>query len=821
MILIAVDSRTIRSQIAHLCEREGLQTISAESVQQACAVLEQHAIRAVVLDDWFSDGTAPDLIRAIRQIQGEHVAILSITVPVPTSEDPALQPDARVPKTNLVRDLVQELRTQMQNKKALHNAAQAPATQKQPEAARILVIDDSMTYREQVRVSLQQAGYSVQTAENGEDGVRIALEHPPAAMLVDSMLPGINGAEVIRRVRAESATRRTPCLLLTASEDPSQELQALDAGADSFVRKDEDMAVILARLAGILRSASTPAASSLASLPQLPRRVVLIGPTPGPLDSVGAVLLEEGCETVSLALQQVSVDRCAALEPDILVYATPVDEKALTFCREFKNLPTLRNSRLLLLDLGDGNKVAVEALQAGADDYLPSSSDHYIILARARSQLRRKRMEDENRGLREHMLLQELETAAQRTLAEARSRHADEMRVAYSLAERKAHEAERARLELEQITEGIPQIVWTSAADGSEPRFNRRWTDYTGLQNQGVTNSVWRRTIHRDDLPCALREWVTSFRGGLPFSSECRLRSASGEFRWFLVRAIPLNDTHGNIDRWFGTCTDVHEQKLSEEALRRTEKLAATGRLAASIAHEINNPLESVTNLLYLIEQNTRNDPDTHEFVTTAQKELDRVAHISKKTLAFYRESTNAAPVDLGALVHEVAEIYSVRLERKNIQLHLELTCERRPQGLAGELRQVLSNLVTNAIDASPMNCVIRVRVRESRAWHSSGAEGVRVSVADRGHGIPAHLMSEIFKPFITTKGQMGTGLGLWLSHSIIDRHGGRLKLRSSTGKNQGTCFSVFLPVTLIVKPSEADSMGLMLRTIGKELLGQ
>lgn len=821
MILIAVDSRTVRSQIAHLCEREGLQTISAESVQQACAALEQHAIRAVVLDDWFRDGTASDLIRAIRHIQGQHVAILSIAVPVPTPEDPALQPDARVPKTNLVRDLVHELRTQMQNKKALHNAAQAPATQKQPEAARILVVDDSLTYREQLRVSLQQAGYSVQTAENGEDGVRIALEHPPAAMLVDSMLPGINGAEVIRRVRAESATRRTPCLLLTASEDPSQELQALDAGADSFVRKDEDMAVILARLAGILRSASTPAASSMASLPQLPRRVVLIGPTPGPLDSVGAVLLEEGCETVSLALQQVSVDRCAALEPDILVYATPVDEKALTFCRDFKNLPSLRNSRLLLLDLGDGNKVAVEALQAGADDYLPSSSDPHIILARARSQLRRKRMEDENRGLREHMLRQELETDAQRTLAEARSLHADEMRVAYSLAERKAHEAERARLELEQITEGIPQIVWTSAADGSEPRFNRRWTDYTGLQNQGVTNSVWRRTIHRDDLPCALREWITSFRGGLPFSSECRLRSASGEFRWFLVRAIPLNDTHGKIDRWFGTCTDVQEQKLSEEALRRTEKLAATGRLAASIAHEINNPLESVTNLLYLIEQNTRNDPDTHEFVTTAQKELDRVAHISKKTLAFYRESTNAAPVDLGALVHEVAEIYSVRLERKNIQLHLELTCERRPQGLAGELRQVLSNLVTNAIDASPMNCVIRVRVRESRAWHSSGAEGVRVSVADRGHGIPAHLMPEIFKPFITTKGQMGTGLGLWLSHSIIDRHGGRLKLRSSTGKNQGTCFSVFLPVTLIVKPSEADSMGLMLRTIGKELLGQ
>jgi PAS domain S-box-containing protein len=821
MILIAVDSRTIRSQIAHLCERESLPAISVGSVQQACAAMEAHSIRAVVLDEWFRDGTATDLIRAIRHIQGEHVAILSLAVQVRTLEDSALQPDAHVPKAMLVRDLIHEIRTQLHKKEALRKAADVPPSRSQAEVTRILVIDDSLTYREQLRASLQQAGYSVQTAKTGEDGVRMALEHPPAAMLVDSMLPGINGAEVIRRVRAESATRRMPCCLLTASEDPSQELQALDAGADSFIRKDEDMAIILARLAGILRSASTPAASSLASLPQLPRRVVLIGPTPGPLDGVGAVLLEEGCETVTLGQSQVSVDRCAALEPDILVYATRVDEKALTFCRDFKNLPALRNSRLLLLDLGDEHKFAVEALQAGADDYLPLLSDPHIILARARSQLRRKRMEDENRGLREHMLRQELETEAQRTLAETRSRHTDEMRVAYSLAERKAHEAERARLELEQITEGIPQIVWTSAADGSEPRFNRRWTDYTGLQNQGMTNSVWRRTIHRDDLPCALREWVTSFRGGLPFSCECRLRSASGEFRWFLVRAIPLNDANGNIDRWFGTCTDVHDQKLSEEALRRTEKLAATGRLAASIAHEINNPLESVTNLLYLIEQNTRTDPDTHEFVTTAQKELDRVAHISKKTLAFYRESNNAAPVDLGALVEEVAEIYSVRLERKNIRLQLELNCERQPQGLAGELRQVISNLVTNAIDASPMNAVIRVRVRESRAWDVSKAEGVRVSVGDHGHGIPANLMPEIFKPFITTKGQMGTGLGLWLSHSIIDRHGGRLTLRSSAGKNHGTCFSFFLPAKLLTKPSEADSMGSMLRTIGKELLGQ
>jgi PAS domain S-box-containing protein len=432
-------------------------------------------------------------------------------------------------------------------------------------------------------------------------------------------------------------------------------------------------------------------------------------------------------------------------------------------------------------------------------------------------------MEDENRGLREHIIRQELETEAQRTLAEARSRHADEMRVAYGLAEQKAHEAERARLELEQITEGIPQIVWTSDPKGESVRFNGRWTDYTGLPREAGPGGMWRHTVHRDDLRRALKEWSTAIREGLPYTSENRLRSATGEYRWFLVRAIPLADETGRIDRWFGTCTDIHDQKLSEEALRRTEKLAATGRLAASIAHEINNPLEAVTNLLYLIEQSTRHHPDTHNFVITAQKELDRVAQISKKTLAFYRESSLPAAVDLCELVAEVQEIYSVRLERKRIALQLEQDCHSKPLGLAGELRQVISNLITNAIDASPEHATIRIRIRSAHRWFAeTRVAGVRVSIADHGHGIPESLKQEIFKPFITTKGNKGTGLGLWLSHSIIKRHGGDLRLRSSTSPDgPGTCFSVFLPLEARVQTDHADSMGTMLKTIGKELLGQ
>ncbi len=820
MILIAVDSRTIRMQIERLCAQDGLRALCAETLFEARAAFAENPVTAVVLDDWFRDGRGSELLEEIRASAVDHLPVISIGSERgnPSDANPQAQPDVRIAKADLVSRLPDELRTQLR------------AHAKETKLARILVIDDSLTYREQLRASLSEAGYAVLTAATGEEGVRLAFEHPPDALLVDSMLPGINGAAVVRRIRAESATRRTPCLLLTASEDPAQELEALEAGADTFVRKDEATDVILARLAGILRSASTPAAASLAALPQLPRRVVLIGQSPGPLDLVGTVLLEEGCETVSLAPGQVTLARCSILQPDILVYAAPVDEPMLAFCRDFKNLPGLRNSRLVLLDTAGGGTAAVAAIGAGADDYLPASSDHAIILARAKSQLRRKRMEDENRGLREHIIRQELETEAQRTLAEARSRHADEMRVAYGLAQQKAHEAERARLELEQITESIPQIVWTSDSEGKTVRFNGRWTDYTGLPREVFPDGIWRRAVHREDLARALREWSTAFREGLPYTSENRLRSAGGEYRWFLVRALPLADETGRIDRWFGTCTDIHDQKLSEEALRRTEKLAATGRLAASIAHEINNPLEAVTNLLYLIEQNTRDSTDTHAYVITAQKELDRVAQISKKTLAFYRESSNPAPVDLCELVAEVGEIYSVRLERKQIELRLERDCQVKPQGLAGELRQVISNLVTNAIEASPAESVIRVRIRPARRWRPAydgqpPERGVRISIGDHGHGIAAALQPEIFKPFITTKGHKGTGLGLWLSHSIIRRHGGDLRLRSAVagkpGKVHGTCFSVFLPLELTAAPGAADSMGTMLRTIGKELLGE
>jgi signal transduction histidine kinase len=207
-------------------------------------------------------------------------------------------------------------------------------------------------------------------------------------------------------------------------------------------------------------------------------------------------------------------------------------------------------------------------------------------------------------------------------------------------------------------------------------------------------------------------------------------------------------------------------------------------------------------------------------FLATAQKELGRVAHIARQTLAFYREATNPAMVDLCELVREILEVYGVKLKSSNLEVRLELDCVAKKMGYAGELRQVISNLLANAIDASAAGEIVRIRVREARDWSHPERKGIRLSVADHGRGIPPALRSEIFKPFVTSKGEKGTGLGLWVTASIVEKHGGVLRFRSHTdAERHGTCFSLFLPFS---DPSPAFSGGAaasLLRDVGAELL--
>ncbi len=232
--------------------------------------------------------------------------------------------------------------------------------------------------------------------------------------------------------------------------------------------------------------------------------------------------------------------------------------------------------------------------------------------------------------------------------------------------------------------------------------------------------------------------------------------------------------------------------------LRENQKLITVGRLAASIAHEINNPLESVINLLYLLSEDSELSETARNYLALARRELDRVAQISRQTLNFSRETAGPARARVDELLEEVLALYGRRISEKNLKVERQYECRDEATVYPGEMRQVLSNLVTNAVEASSEGGRLRLRVRCSRSWSDPGVRGIRISIGDTGSGIDPAVQRRLGEPFFTTKGQSGTGLGLWVTRSIVQRYGGEIELRSSTAPGRhGTVFSVFLPTNL------------------------
>ena len=244
----------------------------------------------------------------------------------------------------------------------------------------------------------------------------------------------------------------------------------------------------------------------------------------------------------------------------------------------------------------------------------------------------------------------------------------------------------------------------------------------------------------------------------------------------------------------------------TEDVIRENQKLITMGRLSASIAHEINNPLESITNLLFLLRTEAGLSENAENYLGLAERELARVVHISKQTLNFNRETATPVRVQPSELLEEVLVLYSRQLAEKNLQVVRQYHSADALTVFPGEMRQVFSNLVTNAIEASAPGGKVVLRIRRTRKWSDPNILGLRIVVADTGSGISIEARRRIGELFFTTKGQRGTGLGLWVSRSIVQHYGGSLELYSSTRpSNHGTVFSVFLPTNLrprAVKPS-------------------
>jgi PAS domain S-box-containing protein len=276
----------------------------------------------------------------------------------------------------------------------------------------------------------------------------------------------------------------------------------------------------------------------------------------------------------------------------------------------------------------------------------------------------------------------------------------------------------------------------------------------------------------------------------------------------------PIRDSEGRMIGIVLVFRNITERRVSESALMRAEKLATAGRMAASVAHEVNNPLEGLTNLVY-IARHSDDMVEIRQLLIQAESELGRIAHITRQSLGFYRETSTPAHFKPATIVREVTDFYSSRALSQGVTFAVKTTTEMEVLGISGELRQILSNLLANGLDACLRGATIRVEANAATDPRNPGRAGVRISVADTGCGIRSDHIGSIFEPFFTTKKDTGTGLGLWVSRELVEKHGGSLRVRSSTSNGKsGTVFSIFLPAqgrpSMIVPDSPIDSVSLV-----------
>jgi PAS domain S-box-containing protein len=279
--------------------------------------------------------------------------------------------------------------------------------------------------------------------------------------------------------------------------------------------------------------------------------------------------------------------------------------------------------------------------------------------------------------------------------------------------------------------------------------------------------------------------------------SESTLRCKDGSLRHVRIHSNVFSQ-NGKFIHTRCFTVDVTEQKKLEKSLMLSEKLASVGRLAASIAHEINNPLEAITNLIFLAKRDIGDRTKAEWHLQLAAHELERVSHISRQTLGFCRENSAPTEIEVCKMLDELLFMYSRKIEVRKIQVEKHYDHEACITGLDNELRQAFSNLIANSIDAMPSGGRLLLKVARSREWNNAGLPGVRITVADTGMGIPAKNRKNLFNAFYTTKKDLGTGLGLWLVHGTISKHKGMIHVRSSVRAGRsGTAFSVFLPLEI------------------------
>src|SRR5579863_3477468 len=298
--------------------------------------------------------------------------------------------------------------------------------------------------------------------------------------------------------------------------------------------------------------------------------------------------------------------------------------------------------------------------------------------------------------------------------------------------------------------------------------------------------------LHPEDRERTRRAIEDSIANHTQYDIEYRAVSKDGKQKWIRATGRTAYDAAGQPIRFDGVTQDVTALKQTREALIRSEKLAVVGRLAATISHEINNPLAAVTNLLYLIKENSKEEM-VKALSETAEQELARVSHIVTHTLRFNRQTNGASREKLSELLESSVAIYQARMKDAGIEIVRDYRDTEQVWCFGSELRQVFANLIGNSFDASKRGGRLLLRTRDARHART-GERGVRVTIADSGAGMDKATRQRLFEPFFTTKGDNGTGLGLWVSREILKKHHATIGVRSERlAERSGTTFSIWL----------------------------
>lgn len=422
--------------------------------------------------------------------------------------------------------------------------------------------------------------------------------------------------------------------------------------------------------------------------------------------------------------------------PDLMILDVHLpDISGYEVCRTIKNDGVTSSISVLQISASFvSSEDRVRALDAGADGYLTHPIDRMVLVATVRALLR--------------------------------------LRVAESSARKAAEQWEST---FNALSEGLAVI-------DSENRFVR-WND------------AFTKAFHTDEVPQVgsdagpFLQHVLDTEDLLGSNDRFR-REVALDSRTLQVSLSPVHAANGKNDRIL-VISDATDRILAEYALRTAEKLAATGKLANAIAHEINNPLEALTNLVYLARHSDHVE-SIQGFLSAANEELERIARITRQTLAFHRDTQYPVVVDVANLVGDVIQLYEKSASTKRVRLVYERGHGLKTQGFPGQLSQVIANLVRNATEAAPPDSEVVVRVR---SIFRRQKPGIRISIHDRGPGIPQDVKKKLFDPFFTTKELKGSGLGLWVSRNLIAKHKGTIRFRSCQRAGlHGTTFEVYLP---------------------------